>query len=803
MCDILPQRRFSLAPADHGSSFEKKRDEILQRPIKASQSPKPIKDDDIQLEDISKEGRTSMDWNAEFQSAVDDVNSLTMNHSYEKRIAAYSKLGKLYQNFIDTATLYGKILISERYLPEECRTFKSCDIGGIAGGEKFLVQNILFKICTDHYGVFGGDEYYAHKLASHELKGLINIYNYGSKLGLYVPMMCVLMYKGFHMIAMSVLPINNSTLVYGSKDAGDTVFDNPTFSSKLKQVAEELGLKLHKAGKDPNAKYLYTPVDMEGHIGTDGRMYLLDFSRLFPPERPLPSAPRFMYLCRLLRPEFVKIYSENFGPLSSDAYSRFSSGAEADERARIEINAATDYLLREHLPLFLERFQRYHAIDHFAWLGLLHSHGISYRHMGSLRKLVLRLPPTPNYTNLDTATLILMAMIARVVKNQLSCIMRAQVKSHSQSIPGDQMLKQVAAAFFNMVFGNSKGTQNFWDTTLKYKLSEYFPNSLTDAELRAPDFGTNIMKTDLVCLLFIYTVKLCGLRLRTSAIEQFKVKQSFDFAEPLDESDIEEIKERVQSMSVAAFAEGYSMQMKAMHSANQHEAKRLYRLSLDKFKTALDMEPGNIQALTQIFVNMVQTDHPKVAESIYHSVVYGKLYDSEFLWRYANFCKSRGLAERAEVHYLYSLDLDPNYALCLSDYAKFLAEAGELHPANRFFQRAIQAAPTTVNILIDFAMFLYRSLKDPTRAGQFFEKAMNSPDFNSSYYPLIRGCAQYFPEFVYSHKLHDLFPATPDISNNDSIRSSMMFSMKTTVISSSLSSKQLDMQLSYVDPMEG
>lgn len=29
-----------------------------------------------------------------------------------------------------------------------------------------------------------------------------------------------------------------------------------------------------------------------------------------------------------------------------------------------------------------------------------------------------------------------MAMIARVVKNQLSCIMRAQVKSHSQSIPG-------------------------------------------------------------------------------------------------------------------------------------------------------------------------------------------------------------------------------------------------------------------------------------------------------------------------------------------------------------------------------
>lgn len=360
------------------------------------------------------------------------------------------------------------------------------------------------------------------------------------------------------------------------------------------------------------------------------------------------------------------------------------------------------------------------------------------------------------------------------------------------------MLKQVASAFFNMVFGNSKGTQNFWDTTLKYKLSEYFPNSLTDDELRSPIFGETIMKTDLVCLLFIYTVKLCGLRLRSSAIEQFKNKQSFDFAEPLHESDIEEIKERVQSMSVAAFAEGYSMQMKAMYSANEHEAKRLYRLSLDKFKTALDMEPGNIQALTQIFVNMVQTDHPKVAESIYHSVVYGKLYDSEFLWRYANFCKSRGLMERAEVHFLYSLDLDPNYALCLADYAKFLAETGELHHATRFFQRAMSAAPNSVTILIDYAMFMFRFLKDQTRAGQHLEKAMNSPDFNSSYYPLIKSCAQYFPELLYAYKLHDLLPVTPDLGvSNEALFPPSRQS------SSSLSAKAMDMQLCYVSPMEG
>lgn len=31
------------------------------------------------------------------------------------------------------------------------------------------------------------------------------------------------------------------------------------------------------------------------------------------------------------------------------------------------------------------------------------------------------------------------------------------------------------------------------------------------------------------------------------------------------------------------------MQMKAMYSSNQHEAKRLYRLSLDKFKTVCEL----------------------------------------------------------------------------------------------------------------------------------------------------------------------------------------------------------------------
>jgi hypothetical protein len=124
-------------------------------------------------------------------------------------------------------------------------------------------------------------------------------------------MMTVLDYKGFRLIAMSRLPIKgNDTLVYGSRDAGKTILLDKKFNAKLKIVCENLGLKSHKIipmslrhSNDAitQAVTLHTPVDLEGHKGHDGRYYLLDFSRIFPPEFPDRSI-KGSYLFRLLRP---------------------------------------------------------------------------------------------------------------------------------------------------------------------------------------------------------------------------------------------------------------------------------------------------------------------------------------------------------------------------------------------------------------------------------------------------------------------------------------------------------------------
>jgi hypothetical protein len=55
-------------------------------------------------------------------------------------------------------------------------------------------------------------------------------------------------------------------------------------------------------------------------VGFDGRFYLLDFSRVMPPQTPMRGV-RMGHLHQLLRPEFVRQYKG--GPLCSDSFSGF------------------------------------------------------------------------------------------------------------------------------------------------------------------------------------------------------------------------------------------------------------------------------------------------------------------------------------------------------------------------------------------------------------------------------------------------------------------------------------------------
>jgi Clustered mitochondria len=67
------------------------------------------------------------------------------------------------------------------------------------------------------------------------------------------------------------------SLVYGSADAGRTVHaSDPTFNELMDRAGGRLNLAKHTVGD----KQLSGPGDIEGHLGRDGRRYILDFARL-------------------------------------------------------------------------------------------------------------------------------------------------------------------------------------------------------------------------------------------------------------------------------------------------------------------------------------------------------------------------------------------------------------------------------------------------------------------------------------------------------------------------------------------
>jgi hypothetical protein len=80
-------------------------------------------------------------------------------------------------------------------LDDSRKTIKPVNIGGVAGGSKYIVHNILFKFALDIQGIYGYSNTAAATVAGHELKGLQAFLNCGIA-GLRTPLMALVDYKG-------------------------------------------------------------------------------------------------------------------------------------------------------------------------------------------------------------------------------------------------------------------------------------------------------------------------------------------------------------------------------------------------------------------------------------------------------------------------------------------------------------------------------------------------------------------------------------------------------------------------------
>lgn len=250
----------------------------------------------------------------------------------------------LVEDFLETAQHFGRIIISEVFLPARNKTIKPVSVGGVIGGEKFIVGNVLFKFAID-MGVFDGDHSSAAKVAGLELQGLRAYYGTQTN-GLHFPLMAMIDKKGFRLIASSLLPLKE--LVYGSNDAAHTIFrENDEMNRLLESAGKKLNLKPHLCGMTlESSKLMYSCVDLEGHMGLDNRLYLLDFSRAMPPVTPSRSKPN-SHLFEMFRAEFV---AKNPVPLCSDAYSRFTFGQADFLEHNKEVDDAMGKLFSVDIP---------------------------------------------------------------------------------------------------------------------------------------------------------------------------------------------------------------------------------------------------------------------------------------------------------------------------------------------------------------------------------------------------------------------------------------------------------------------
>jgi Clustered mitochondria len=103
-------------------------------------------------------------------------------------------------------------------------------------------------------------------------------------------------FRGFRLVAMSILPIiPKKTIVYGSADGGHVVhYSLHAVNKRMRMAGKRLNLKEHRVGLKQLVS-VYGPGDIEVHEGSDGKFYVLDFGRVFPPE----GVCFFFFFCEL------------------------------------------------------------------------------------------------------------------------------------------------------------------------------------------------------------------------------------------------------------------------------------------------------------------------------------------------------------------------------------------------------------------------------------------------------------------------------------------------------------------------
>eukprot|EP01122_Echinamoeba_exundans_P010461 TRINITY_DN3925_c0_g2_i1.p1 TRINITY_DN3925_c0_g2~~TRINITY_DN3925_c0_g2_i1.p1 ORF type:complete len:2064 (-),score=490.47 TRINITY_DN3925_c0_g2_i1:42-6233(-) len=462
----------------------------------------------ISLEDAAAAASSGRNWNAEFLA----LRALPSD-SRDNIMAKCREYQKLASEFVNAAVSIGTKIIEENWLApsDPQRTIQPVNVGGIAGGRKYISQGIFFKFALDS-GMYGSDEN-AAKAAGLELKAVNAIFENYEIIGLgkvnTVPIVLI-NYLGYRLIATPTLPINSQTLVYGSADAGVTVHTSDAiFNKEMDAIAARLNLAPHLVGKSEHV-LLGGPVDIEGHVGLDGNRYILDTARLMPPEAPGffdAAAKTNSVWIRHLRPEAVVRAPV---ALNSDAYTGFNKNA--DPKAdRDAVASYTAHIYESVLPAFTSVLRYDDVISH-DFVHQLHDAGLNVRMLGHIRK---------HAKSSDVKKALMEHMLARSFKSLLfEKFRRVKNVTPSKLTP----LHKVAAEMLSLLIGTDEASDKFWSEDLLERVRAKFGRvSLEDLLDKSegvitPSDAVRANITTRVSLL-LHTLRTCGIQLTKDELD--------------------------------------------------------------------------------------------------------------------------------------------------------------------------------------------------------------------------------------------------------------------------------------------
>eukprot|EP01113_Clastostelium_recurvatum_P007499 TRINITY_DN134_c1_g1_i4.p1 TRINITY_DN134_c1_g1~~TRINITY_DN134_c1_g1_i4.p1 ORF type:complete len:1620 (+),score=434.88 TRINITY_DN134_c1_g1_i4:206-5065(+) len=520
-----------------------------------------------------------------------------------------AKLRTLYSEFSQAASELAKIIIAEEELPDSQRSIPLAPVGGIAGGFKYLHAGIFFKFATtspDHHALYDSHTA-ASKASIHEFRGACAATSALLNLGLHFPLIAVVRYAGRCLVATAALPIEGiRTLVYGSPDAANTVVkSHPKVASRVKEMAFVLNLDYRRmriqSGKTAR---IWGPCDMEAHIGTDGRFYIVDTARLFPSEAVLLTCgkgsrddPRANVhlesakLTRLLRPELVAANPVSLCPDALTALMDKQSDAEQPKR-KMKLNMAvidaTARLIQHVVP------QVAHHLDLVApgvtgvsigelgeWVGReAHKRGVNLRFLGAMGH---------HCKHSFARKLVCMMMVSRVIKIEIREAMRMVGIIHEDHTVA---LRRVVANFLNSaLFLETHRRERYWPI-LQQKLADKYNvlklpqvsnlvsrDFLLDLEIRRGVF--ELVQRQLVC--------------EISFADDVEDKLMCDM--PLTENDVTQLNVDVRTLNIMNMEEAKYLLYLAGDAPDSEEAAKYFSEAYALVEEYLATKPDDQRAL--------------------------------------------------------------------------------------------------------------------------------------------------------------------------------------------------------------